>query len=880
VSFYSENSEYQVTLGNEKRSGWFWGIKPRLVLSIKPPKIRAVRKESMSCHWVRHNFRPKYCLIDICINPGIVPIMKLVKRYLFLIVIALIIVSCKLPAETETPIPINQDPLPTQSESFDLPVHSEPTPSQIVTPGVVIENADQSFFYGDWDSALREYQAAFEGSSDPKIRAAALLGIGRTLFQMGNYPESVDTLLQVVDLYPDFIQHPAAYFALGQAYEALDRYAEAADAYANYQELRPGIIDFYVQQRRGDALVSHGNYLLAIDVYQAALQAPRVDESLSVDIKIASTYAALGDHTTALVAYQDVYTRTANDFTKASLNFLMGRSYTALGEMDQAYTAYLYAVENYPLSYDSYQGLIVLVEAGYPVSEFDRGLVDYFAGQYNLSIAAFDRYLATSTEQAGAAYYYKGLAYRALDNPGSAIVSWDVLIQSYPEDEHWVDAWEDKAFTQWAYLDQYTGAQQTLLNFVDENHLHARSPEFIFDAARIAERAGDFGVAASIWERIPLEYPSSEYASRARFLAGISHYRNSDFNAALTSFQQLFNTTVDLGYQSAALFWIAKSHQSLGDSASAQSNWQQAVSIDPTGYYSERARDILRERPPFDPPLEFDLAYDREAEKEFAEEWMRSEFAIPEGVDLSGLGPLLSDARVIRGTELWSIGLYEEARMEFESLRLEISSNPMDCYRLTNYLIDLGMYRSAIFSARQVLNLNGMSDAETMNAPAYFNHIRFGSYYRELIFPITQEQNFHPLFFLSVLRQESLFEGFVRSSAGARGLMQIMPATGDGIAMNLGWPPGYKSEDLYRPKVSIIFGADYLALQRDYFDGDMFTALAAYNAGPGNAAVWKDLSGGDPDLFLEIIRFGETQQYIKGIYEVFSIYRRLYDRTP
>jgi soluble lytic murein transglycosylase len=197
-----------------------------------------------------------------------------------------------------------------------------------------------------------------------------------------------------------------------------------------------------------------------------------------------------------------------------------------------------------------------------------------------------------------------------------------------------------------------------------------------------------------------------------------------------------------------------------------------------------------------------------------------------------------------------------------------------------NYLADLGLYRSAVLAARQVLNLQGMDDAGTMNAPAYFNHIRFGSYYRDLILSVAQSQDFHPLFLFSVVRQESLYEGFVRSSAGARGLMQIIPSTGEDIATNLGWPVAYTSEDLYRPLVSITLGADYLDRQRDYFEGDLFAALAAYNAGPGNAAVWKDLSGGDPDLFLEIIRFDETRQYIKGIYEIFSIYRRLYDRTP
>jgi len=57
-------------------------------------------------------------------------------------------------------------------------------------------------------------------------------------------------------------------------------------------------------------------------------------------------------------------------------------------------------------------------------------------------------------------------------------------------------------------------------------------------------------------------------------------------------------------------------------------------------------------------------------------------------------------------------------------------------------------------------------------------------------------------------------------------------------------------------------------------------ALAAYNGGPGNAAIWKELAGDDPDLFLEVIRFEETRSYIKGIYEIFTIYRNLYDRTP
>jgi soluble lytic murein transglycosylase len=130
------------------------------------------------------------------------------------------------------------------------------------------------------------------------------------------------------------------------------------------------------------------------------------------------------------------------------------------------------------------------------------------------------------------------------------------------------------------------------------------------------------------------------------------------------------------------------------------------------------------------------------------------------------------------------------------------------------------------------------------------------------------------------MRQESLFEGFVRSSADARGLMQIIPSTGQEVAANAGWPPEYTSEDLYRPLVSVNLGCDYLNRQSAFLGGDMYAALAAYNGGPGNALAWQKLVPPDPDLYLEVIRFDETRTYIRRIYEIFNIYRQIYDRTP
>jgi len=373
------------------------------------------------------------------------------------------------------------------------------------------------------------------------------------------------------------------------------------------------------------------------------------------------------------------------------------------------------------------------------------------------------------------------------------------------------------------------------------------------------------------------EYPGDGQSPTAIFLAGIVHYRQGKFSDALADFNRsliLASKPEDTGR---AYLWIGKTQQKLGDTKATQTVWQQCQITDPGGYYSERCRDLLIGRAPFTPPLITKLTPDLVSERAAADTWVRLTFNLPANEDLSGPGPLASDLRFIRGTELWKLGLYEDARLEFEDLRASLETNAVDNYRLANYLLELGLYRSAVFAARQTLTLAGLDDhTESMMAPPYFSHIRYGLYYSDLIIPAAKDEGLDPLFLFSVIRQESLFEGFINSSAGARGLMQIVPATGANIATNYGWPLEFDPSDLYRPLVSVKLGASYLASNQRLLDGDPYGALAAYNGGPGNAVAWKQISGDDPDLFLETVRFEETRDYIRNIYEIYIIYKRLY----
>ncbi len=767
--------------------------------------------------------------------------------------------------------------LQTEAPPVSTPV---PTATPILPPLQSSLAGDVYYFYGDWERAIDSYEETLAAAQTPEEGSAALLGLGKVYFQKGDYQKSLDYLRLLVASYPDAPLVHKAYFALAETYTALDRYLEAADAYNLYLGRRPGVLDAFIHHRRGDALSAAGESLKAIEAYRAAIAAGSGPDLYTLQLKIGEEYASQEDFNTAVVTYNDVYLHSTNDYDKARADYLLGKAYLELGQTDLAEAAFRDAVLQFPLSYDSYLALVEIVNNGFSINDLDRGLVDYYARQYSYAVEAFDRYLADpEAADRGTALYFKGFSLRAMGLHEQALAAWDELISKYPDHAYWVGAWEFKAYSLWFYLGRYSEASLVLQDFVSRNPYHPRAAEFLYDAGRVEELTGDLETAAAIWKRVFDEYPTSAYGRLGLFKSGICEVRLANYNLALERFATYRDASADFEELSQALFWIGKVHQRLGNQEAAAAAWQEAANADPTGYYSERARDLLQNREPFAPPLDFDFGYDVHTEKQEAQEWIRSNFSIPEDTNLDSLGLLADDPRVIRGTELWELGLYTEARQEFEILRNEVSFDPISSYRLANYLLELGLYRPAIFAARDVLNAAGLDDAGTMNAPAYFNHIRFGTYYSELVLSAAQEYDFHPLMLFSVIRQESLFEGFVKSTAGARGLMQIIPSTGAERADKEGWPPDYSDDDLYRPIVSIKLGTAYLNFLRSYFEGDMYAALAGYNAGPGNAAGWLEKSGGDPDLFVEIITISETKSYIKNISEIYAIYRRIYSRV-
>lgn len=151
--------------------------------------------------------------------------------------------------------------------------------------------------------------------------------------------------------------------------------------------------------------------------------------------------------------------------------------------------------------------------------------------------------------------------------------------------------------------------------------------------------------------------------------------------------------------------------------------------------------------------------------------------------------------------------------------------------------------------------------------------LRFPLAYADSFNTTATELSLSPHLLFAVARQESAFMHDVRSSAGAMGLMQLMPATARETATRAGM--SITNQDLLTPAINIALGSRYLAqLLRD-FDGNRILAAAAYNAGPNRVRQWLRQTSDAPvplDIWIETIPFAETRSYVQNVLTYSVIY--------
>lgn len=818
------------------------------------------------------------------------------KRLLLLgLILVFVLSSCD---ETATPPPSlpTSTSLPTASEpaSPTAALRIEDTPASEIT----LAEADRVLSFGDYDQALQLYGANTTGAS-LEIQAAALYGQGLTYYKQNDQFQAKRILLELQDRFPESLPAKRANFVLAQISLEQELAQDAFDYYQAYTLERPGMIEAEVNLRIGNLLAASGDTEDALQAYRKAYLAPQLGSNTAAAVKVAASYASLGQADLALGIYKEILYNTDSDYTRAQMNLLIARILIAQSNNEEAYTYLQDSVTNYPFSYDAYTALVMLLDAGQNVDDLQRGIINYNINQYLLAIEAFDRYLAGQGFAKDEALYYKALSVRAeglvragFSSPErlaanaaggtaedkEAIQLWGELIDSYPQSQYRFDAIEDIIYTQNTYMGSLKLALETTLAYVSAPNAQPDAPQLLQMAGNYYFLDGQIKEAADSWTRIALEFPASSEAFNGLFFGGSLYFELGEYDKAADNFNRaLLIANPGTLEESGSYFWLGKVSRARGDRSAAQTYWQSALERDPFGYYGIRSSELWNDQPLFPEAPTGNLQVDLKGEREDAADWLKTAFSLPAEINVDYSSEIAQDGRYARGLEFHRLGLYNLASQEFESLRLTYLDDALNSFRLIGLFFDLGYYQSAIEASRSISKLAGYGDVPlSANFPPYFAHVQYGTYYLPWIQQVSARFGIPELLIFSLIYQESRFGAHAFSSAGASGLMQLMPATAEQIANETGFPPNYKPSDLGVPYYNLELGTNYLARQLFVFDGDLYYALAAYNGGPGNTLRWKELTSDDPDLFLNSVRYLETRTYLRRIVEIYHIYSLIY----
>lgn len=790
----------------------------------------------------------------------------------------LVLASCAQPAAENVPLAgIAIEPtatatlLPTPTLAIlqqETAVLATPTPSPTPTatpqPAQRLEIGEQAQDIGNHAIAAEQFSTVLNQTSflSEAEKLDVQFDLGVAYLRDGRFAAATETFTTLVAGETEI--QSAVYFHLAEAYLAQGQQQLAIDAFQTYLARQPEMAA-YVQPRIAAIEIALGNRDAALAAYEAALAAPaqRLKE-VAIRQTLADFYLADGDYAAAIAQYDAIHDLARFEFTKGQMRYLAGQALLLAGDEQAAYQRYQTAVNNYPRAYESYLGLVALVEAEMPVDAFQRGLVDFEAKAYLPAIDAFNNHIAANPENFRAdTYLYLAWSYEAVGNLDGALAA----LANYRQIDAATALLEEaKLLGRNSTVESAVSAYQ---RFLDAYPTHEEAPFAAWQLAALADGVGDWETAVSAYQAFATQFPAHKDAAEALFRAGWLASSLGNPERAALLWRQAGDQTPQQPHASAAFIW----HQRL-QASGLVTNTMPLPTTTGTHYYQLRAEDIVAKAQPFTADNAFVLPEDETAVQQEAEAWLRSWLNLPADHDVAALSPKLAeDPRRMVGEQLWTLGLLEEAKGELEDLRQAYSDNPLFSYQLSLYFRDLGLYRSSIVAAASILTASGET---VFTAPVFIGRLVYPVYYADLIMNLAQEYGYDVRLQFSLVRQESLFESFARSGAAAQGLSQVIPDTGIFIAQRLNWP-NYNNDDLYKPHVGLVFGAYYLDLQLDSFDNHAHAALAAYNAGPGNAARWYEVAGGDQDWYVETVDFWETRQYIERIYVGYVVYTYLYN---
>jgi soluble lytic murein transglycosylase len=427
---------------------------------------------------------------------------------------------------------------------------------------------------------------------------------------------------------------------------------------------------------------------------------------------------------------------------------------------------------------------------------------------------------------------------------------------------------------------RYQEAERRFLALANEPIAARIAAEAMFQAGRAQHRQGRSAEARRTLARVAERFPGQDGTARALYLLADLQHDDLDVEAARSNYRRAASAAPTLteaglakmrlggleylagNYSGAAevfdeyrrlhpagrrisqaTFWAARSRLALGADEEARALLTELRRSDPLSYHGIRAGELLGEKA---------LAIPMEASPPRRE---RTDSLVRKGLR--------------RVDVLEELGRRSDVAHEVERLREHFAREDGGDYALAEALNERGHTLTALSMGWDIQRREGAWNPRLLRVIYPFP-------FRDLVVAEARAGGVDPYLVAAVIRRESAFNATVTSSAGAIGLMQIMPQTGRGLAREVALQ-NYTPELLRQPELNVHLGVRYLSSLLRQYRGDIPLVLSAYNAGPARATRWRQLpEARDPELFMERIPFNETREYVRHVKLHWALYRELY----
>jgi soluble lytic murein transglycosylase len=716
--------------------------------------------------------------------------------------------------------------------------------------------AREAFKVRDWSTSALFAESVMERYPATVWYNRSLFLLGRTFISGGMTAEARSALLRIPAEYPDLADY--ALFTLAEHHYEKKQYG---DAIGLYQRLTGGYpastLAPRAYLRMAQALSDAGSFRQAAAVYEKTLRDySRTDQAIEAAIGLGRAYAAAGDLPAAVRAYRDA----SINYPASDRDEEIGKAIAALkerGAIIPGFTAdellvrgrNLFRALRYDRAVESFRGVLEADPAHPQKADIllRSGIALFHLGKRPEAASTLERLLKSNFSdcRCAEALNWLGKSYSRLGLREEAVETYMKIVRKYPESE-----WADDA---------------------------------LFLSANVYRDANDMRTAIKYYRRLVEEYPDSSRADSAIWWQGWAYYSAGDYRKAVQALQELVIRYPRSFLVNQALYWQGRAVEQSGGHEKALGYYRRVVSRGPYTYYGYRAQERLGSG---------ELPVVAVADE------LRAEEGVSDGGDLSpGIEP---DEDELEGPPVWTdevvaalsaypsyrktlelmyLDLKKEAAAELSSLQDLMPKRFGALLGLSKAFFELGDFHSSLIVVLR--NFDRQLERPSSRLPDDLWLLAYPQGYWQSIMTAARRQGVDPYFVAAIIREESQFRTDALSPAGARGVMQVMPATGEWIARLTGLRD-FDRAKLFEADTNISVGTWYLAHLMKRFKGDLVLVSAAYNAGPEAVAGWIEKSGTaaeEKDAFVERIPFMETRGYVKKVLRNYAEYRRIYG-TP